>query len=101
MHSDGAHPRAPRRTPSGGESTKHARGGIAAGLTAAALWPAVQRETLPWKSSYPPDLLSRSARAQLQEPYQAAITPGIADLEVRLPRATSSAACLLYTSPSP
>jgi len=92
MRSDRAHSRTPRGTPARGESTKHARGAIAAGLTAAALWPAVQRETLPWKSSYPPDLLSRSARAQLQEPYQAAITPGIADLEVRLPRATSSAA---------
>src|SRR5450759_1605522 len=92
MHSDGAHPRTPRRTPAGGESTEHAGGEIAAGLTAAAPWPAVQWETLPWKSSYPPDLLSRSARAQLEDPYQASITPGIADLEVRLPRATSSAA---------
>src|SRR5450830_1847484 len=92
MRSDPAHSRPPRGTPTAGESTEHAGGEIAAGLTAAALWPAVQRETLPWKSSYPPDLLSRSVRAQLEEPYEAAITPGIADLEVRLPRATASAA---------
>src|SRR5450759_3175404 len=92
MRSDGTHSRTPRRTPAGGGSTAHVRGEIAAGLTPAAQWPAVGWENLPWKSSYPPDLLSRSARAQHEEPYEAAITPGIADLEVQLPRATSSAA---------
>ncbi|GIG20992.1 Fic family protein [Cellulomonas chitinilytica] len=43
-------------------------------------------------SSLPPDVLSRTAREHMAQPYRAAVPPAIADLEVRLPRATAAAA---------
>ncbi|WP_281282415.1 Fic family protein [Cellulomonas cellasea] len=55
-------------------------------------WPAARFEEHPWRSSLPPELLSRSAREQMSEPYRAAVTPEIADVEVRLPRETAAAA---------
>lgn len=56
------------------------------------LWPALTWEERPWRSTLPPDLLSRSARDVLREPYRAAVTPAVADLDVRLPRAAAAAA---------
>jgi len=89
---DGARPRGPRGTPADAEPYACTRAEARVTPTPEPLWPALEWETLPWRSSHPADLLGRSARAQLDEPYAAAITPRIADLEVRLPRATASAA---------
>lgn len=55
-------------------------------------WPALSWEERPWQSSLAPDLLSRSARETLRQPYRAAVVPAIADLDVRLPRAAAAAA---------
>ena len=55
-------------------------------------WPALSWEERPWQSSLPPDLLSRSARETLRQPYRAAVVPAIADLDVHLPRAAAAAA---------
>ena len=55
-------------------------------------WPALAWEERPWRSALPPDLLSRSAREALRQPYRAAVAPPIADLDVRLPRAAAAAA---------
>lgn len=55
-------------------------------------WPPVDWEDLTWRSNLPPDVLSRSLREQLALPYRASITPEIAGLEVRLPRATAATA---------
>ncbi len=59
---------------------------------AAPRWPALSWEERPWQSSLPPDLLSRSARETLRQPYRAAVVPAIADLDVHLPRAAAAAA---------
>ncbi|GEP68217.1 Fic family protein [Cellulomonas soli] len=45
-----------------------------------------------WRSSIPPELQSRSVREQMAQPHRAALTPQIADLEVRLPRNVAAAA---------
>ncbi|AEE45915.1 Fic family protein [Cellulomonas fimi] len=93
MFSVGDQPRTPAGSPDGGERATRARAENGAALTAdAPPWPAVDVEELPWRSSFAPELLSRSQREQLGQPYRAAITPPIADLEVRLPRATAAAA---------
>ena len=76
MSTHPSHPRRPGDNPDDGGPT----------------WPAVRWEKLTWHSTLPPDLLSRSARAQLLEPYVASIPPDIADLEVRLPRPAAAAA---------
>jgi len=55
-------------------------------------WPAVTWEELTWRSNIPVDLLSHSAAERMRDPYLAAVTPEIADLEVRLPRSTAAAA---------
>lgn len=55
-------------------------------------WPAVGSEEHPWRSALPAELLSRSAREQMAQPYRAAVPPDIADLDVRLPRSTAAAA---------
>jgi len=55
-------------------------------------WPAVAWEELPWRSSYPPELLSRSVREELSRPYRASVPPEIAELDVRLPRAVAAEA---------
>jgi Fic family protein len=57
-----------------------------------ATWPAVGWEEYPWRSSLPPELVSRSAREQMSRPYRAALTAEIADLDVHLPRVTAAAA---------
>ncbi|GCE75942.1 Fic family protein [Cellulomonas biazotea] len=84
----------------GGQERAHGGPTPGAGRSAAAtptadpapLWPAVGWEEHPWRSSLPPELLSRSARAEMSSPYRAAVPPRIADLDVRLPRATAAAA---------
>lgn len=55
-------------------------------------WPAVGWEEYPWRSSLPPEMLSRSVQERMAQPYRAAVPPQIADLEVRLPRGTAAAA---------
>ena len=55
-------------------------------------WPTLGWEELAWESKLPPEVLSRSARATMADPYLAALVPNIADLEVRLPRDTAAAA---------
>jgi Fic family protein len=49
------------------------------------LWPAVGYETLPWLSEYEPGTASRREARRHRGPYQAAVTPAIADLSFRLP----------------
>lgn len=86
-------PRTPADSARGNERSTRARSDNGTALPPdASLWPAVDFEELPWRSSFPPELLSRTQREQLGEPYRAAITPPIADLDVRLPRATAAAA---------
>ncbi len=63
----------------------------AARADTAPVWPRLEWEELPWQSALPPDLLSRSAREQMSQPYRAAVTPEIADLDLRLPRETAAA----------
>ncbi|MBO3089420.1 Fic family protein [Cellulomonas dongxiuzhuiae] len=55
-------------------------------------WPALAWEERPWRSTLPADLLSLSARDALRQPYRAAVTLPIADLDVRLPRTAAAAA---------
>lgn len=55
-------------------------------------WPSVTWEERPWRSTLPPEALSRSAREDVARPYRAAITPDISDRDVRLPRSTAAAA---------
>lgn len=45
-------------------------------------WPAVAHERVPWHSSYPAGLVSRSEMRKHQGPYEAAIPPAIAKLDV-------------------
>lgn len=92
MPTVGDQPRTPVGSPAGGEFTARARSETGTTPTPEATWPAVDWEERPWRSAFPPELLSRSARGLLGQPYRAAITPEIADLEVRLPRATAAAA---------
>ncbi|NCT91501.1 Fic family protein [Cellulomonas sp. APG4] len=86
--------RTPAGSAAGGARATRARSETGPAVVAApeATWPAVDWEELPWRSSFPPELFSRSQRELLGQPYWAAITPEIADLEVRLPRATAAAA---------
>ncbi|MGH3735000.1 MAG: Fic family protein [Micromonosporaceae bacterium] len=60
--------------------------------TPAARWPALEYETLPWNSSYPPGVASRGQIRQHQGPYRAAIPAAIAELEVSLPGEVQAAA---------
>lgn len=55
-------------------------------------WPPVGWEELPWRSTLPPEVLTRSQTELLSRPYRAAVTPAIADRDVRLPRETAAAA---------
>ncbi|MFC8190245.1 Fic family protein [Cellulomonas sp. NPDC057328] len=66
--------------------------GPGTGAEAQPAWPALAWEERPWRSTLPPELLSRSAREELARPYRAAVTPTIADIDVRLPRQTATAA---------
>lgn len=55
-------------------------------------WPPVTTEAHRWLSSLPPEALSRSARDRLRAPYQSAVLPAIADVDLVLPRSTAAAA---------
>ncbi|MCC2320694.1 Fic family protein [Cellulomonas xiejunii] len=55
-------------------------------------WPALGWEQRPWRSTVARDLLSRSQRDEMSQPYRAAVPPAVADLDVRLPRSTAAAA---------
>src|SRR5690606_34702866 len=55
-------------------------------------WPPVQWEEYEWRTSIPPSLVSRSVRERHSGPYRAAITPRIADIDVRLPTSVLAAA---------
>ncbi|WP_029253451.1 Fic family protein [Paraoerskovia marina] len=55
-------------------------------------WPATAGEEHRWRSSLPPEALSRSAAERLRRPYTSAVVPRIADTDVRVPRATAAAA---------
>jgi len=55
-------------------------------------WLPVEWEEVAWRSTLPPEALSRSLRAQVAQPYLASIPPEIADLDVRLPRECLAAA---------
>ncbi len=55
-------------------------------------WPPVGWAEHTWRSTFPPEVLSRAARELAGQPYRSAVTPRIADLEVRLPRPTAVAA---------
>lgn len=90
MPSTKGQPRQPTGAPGAGEYAGWARPGGQVELRADPRWPSLEWESLTWESSIPPDLLSRSAAAQLREPYLASIPPEIADFEVRLPRSAAS-----------
>ena len=49
------------------------------------VWRAVSWETLDWRPSIPPDLVSLSVRERHHGSYRAAVVPRIADIDVRLP----------------
>ena len=55
-------------------------------------WPQLEWENRAWESSIPRELLTRSQQRELAAPYRAAITPAIAALDVRLPRAAATVA---------
>lgn len=55
-------------------------------------WPPVQWEEYEWRPSIPPSLVSRSVRERHSGPYRAAITPRIADIDVRLSTSVLAAA---------
>jgi Fic family protein len=50
-----------------------------------AAWPPVSWETVDWRPTIAPDLVSRSIRERHRGSYRAAVVPRIADLDVRLP----------------
>lgn len=56
------------------------------------VWPPVSWETLDWRPTIPPDLVSRSIRERHSGSYRAAVVPRIADLDVRLPASVLAAA---------
>jgi len=51
-------------------------------------WPPLTYEQCPWVPSLDQSMVSRSVRARHHGPYEAAVTPEIAELEVRLPSET-------------
>lgn len=84
--------RQPSRLPVGGQFATTTKTETGTTVSPALFWPAVDWEELAWKSSLPPDRLSRATREEMADPYRAAIVPDIADLEVRLPRQTAALA---------
>ena len=85
-------PRVPSGVPAGGRFTTTVKTENGTTLSPELTWPALDYEQLAWNSKIPQQLLPRAARATMADPYQAAIVPQIADLEVRLPRDTAAAA---------
>jgi Fic family protein len=58
----------------------------------AAPWPPLRYETLPWEGRHEPGTASRSQRQRHRGPYQAAIPPRIAELDLDLPTQLRAAA---------
>lgn len=55
-------------------------------------WPPIRYERLPWHSRYEPGTASRTEMRKHTGPYEAAVVPAIATLDVPLPATTSAAA---------
>ena len=84
--------RQPTEVPAGGQPAGIVKSETGTALSPDLSWPALGWEELVWESKLPPEVLSRSGRATMADPYLAALVPEIADLEVRLPRDTAAAA---------